>query len=412
MMEIHQINDSCRFKHMKLSEYCDLTPQDKEAKLLLKSSNRQLGIPFKDFDISHVQLLHHDTLVIMLKMKNFVMHTMMIDTRSRIEILFQSTIDQMGLTDQVIPSDTDISGFNSSKEDRTKLIELLDMHFDKENKKVDEQYSKSCQDMSDFKTGLNLENFRRSAGAVLFFKCYHNFDWKSFDSNKVCEIKLARVQIRFHHHHNMFKLSLFVYKCETDEYLPVKFSPVARDGSLSCAFPADIIKNQKMSPNARPFSSSLQYNTKTPLFFSSPPYFPLPLPPPPSPVFEFHPPFAHYFVPLHTGLNLGYEFVYFIRNCGEAGVGVAVAQDEGGAGRVHIVSSYANFGQVGLRPKGDLAAEAYEEFKHALLALIYGKDDQTSPVANEVDIQALAHVVKLTRQGVVDSLEFSKGNLF
>ncbi|KAF6166344.1 hypothetical protein GIB67_015890 [Kingdonia uniflora] len=28
--------------------------------------------------------------------------------------------------------------------------------------------------------------------------------------------------------------------------------------------------------------------------------------------------------------------------------------------------------------------EAYEEFKHVLLALIYGKDDQTSPVANEV----------------------------
>ncbi|KAF6138996.1 hypothetical protein GIB67_010722, partial [Kingdonia uniflora] len=138
--------------------------------------------------------------------------------------------------------------------------------------------------------------------------------------------------------------------------------------------------------------------------------------------------------------------------------------------------------------------EAYEEFKHVLLALIYGKDDQTSPVANEwavirrleiagllsyvlraylsaydpifsmtlrylisihkgfclcqgisspildlterlpleergpppvpqeslyeappfdeVDIQALAHAVEPTRQAVVDSLEFSKGNLF
>ncbi|KAF6161216.1 hypothetical protein GIB67_042355 [Kingdonia uniflora] len=56
--------------------------------------------------------------------------------------------------------------------------------------------------------------------------------------------------------------------------------------------------------------------------------------------------------------------------------------------------------------------EAYEEFKHVLLALIYGKDDQTSPVANEVDIQALVHAMESTRQGVVDSLEFSKGNLF
>ena len=28
--------------------------------------------------------------------------------------------------------------------------------------------------------------------------------------------------------------------------------------------------------------------------------------------------------------------------------------------------------------------EAYEEFKHVLLAFIYDKDDQSSPVANEV----------------------------
>ena len=30
--------------------------------------------------------------------------------------------------------------------------------------------------------------------------------------------------------------------------------------------------------------------------------------------------------------------------------------------------------------------EAYEEFKHVLLAFIYDKDDQTSPVVNEVRI--------------------------
>ncbi|KAF6168045.1 hypothetical protein GIB67_011430 [Kingdonia uniflora] len=150
---------------------------------------------------------------------------------------------------------------------RTKLIELLDMHCDKENKNVDEQYSESCQDIFDFRTGLNLENFTRSAWAVLFFKCYHNFDWKSFDSNKVCEIKLARVQGKQGLVIMHFKNSYF--RCETDEYLPVKFSPVARDGSLSCVFPAGVTKNQKMIPNARPFSSSLQYNTK--LLFSSPP---------------------------------------------------------------------------------------------------------------------------------------------
>ncbi|XP_073265591.1 uncharacterized protein [Populus alba] len=138
--------------------------------------------------------------------------------------------------------------------------------------------------------------------------------------------------------------------------------------------------------------------------------------------------------------------------------------------------------------------EAYEEFKHVLLAFIYDKDDQNSPVANEwserrrfeiaglmssvlrahlqaydpvfsmtlrylisihkgfcirqgisspisdlterllleerdppavpqesfyeappfdeVDIQALAHAVELTRQGAIDSLRFAKGDLF
>ncbi|XP_024007453.1 uncharacterized protein LOC18013009 isoform X2 [Eutrema salsugineum] len=142
----------------------------------------------------------------------------------------------------------------------------------------------------------------------------------------------------------------------------------------------------------------------------------------------------------------------------------------------------------------DAYPEAYEEFKHVLLALIYDKNDQTSPVANEwaekrryemaglmssvlraslqaydpvfsmtlrylisihkgfcfhqgissavsdlthrllleerdppatppesmyeappfdeVDIQALAHAVELTRQGAVDSMKFAKGDLF
>jgi len=32
--------------------------------------------------------------------------------------------------------------------------------------------------------------------------------------------------------------------------------------------------------------------------------------------------------------------------------------------------------------------------------------------AIQVDIQALAHAVELTRQGAIDSLRFSKGDLF
>ncbi|KAL5231136.1 hypothetical protein ABZP36_029912 [Zizania latifolia] len=142
----------------------------------------------------------------------------------------------------------------------------------------------------------------------------------------------------------------------------------------------------------------------------------------------------------------------------------------------------------------DAYPEAYEEFKHILLVLIYDKDDQSSPVANEwsikkrfelagllssilrahlqaydpilsmtlrylmsihkmlcsrqgisspisdlterllfddrdppaipqecsleappfdeVDVQALAHAVELTRQGAVDSLKFAEGDLY
>ncbi|XP_075090602.1 uncharacterized protein LOC107764759 isoform X2 [Nicotiana tabacum] len=138
----------------------------------------------------------------------------------------------------------------------------------------------------------------------------------------------------------------------------------------------------------------------------------------------------------------------------------------------------------------DAYPEAYEEFKHILLALVYDEDDKNSPVANEwspkrriditgllssvlrahlcaydplfamslsihklfcfrqgvpspisdltqrllledrdppatplesfyeappfdeVDIQALAHAVELTRQGAIDSLRFAKGDLY
>ncbi|KAF6157717.1 hypothetical protein GIB67_037290 [Kingdonia uniflora] len=117
MVEINQISNSNRSKCMRLSECFDLIPQDKEAKLLLESSNHRLGISFEDSDTSHVKFPHHDALVIMQKMKKFFIHTMMIDTGSGIEILFQSIIDQMGLADQIIQSDTDISGFNGSREE-------------------------------------------------------------------------------------------------------------------------------------------------------------------------------------------------------------------------------------------------------------------------------------------------------
>ncbi|GLU20002.1 hypothetical protein SLE2022_362200 [Rubroshorea leprosula] len=163
-------------------------------------------------------------------------------------------------------------------------------------------------------------------------------------------------------------------------------------------------------------------------------------------------------------------------------------------GTVEDRDSAINFTRTSLAPCAlDAYPEAYEEFKHVLLAFIYDKDDQTSPVANEwrekrryeiaglmssvlrvhlhaydpvfsmtlrylisihkifcfrqgivspisdltkrllleepdppaippesmyeappfdeVDIQALAHAVELTRQGAIDSLRFAKGDL-
>lgn len=46
--------------------------------------------------------------------------------------------------------------------------------------------------------------------------------------------------------------------------------------------------------------------------------------------------------------------------------------------------------------------EAYEEFKHVLLAFIYDKDDQASPVANEVRSIWMHHLHFWKCNGKVD----------
>ncbi|KAF6173200.1 hypothetical protein GIB67_028498 [Kingdonia uniflora] len=94
---------------------------------VLMSMARTIGNPmisFDDCDDHHVNFPHHDALVIMLKMRNVVLHIMMVDTSNIIKLLFQSTIDQMGLADKVKPTGIDISVFNSSKEERVGNIKL------------------------------------------------------------------------------------------------------------------------------------------------------------------------------------------------------------------------------------------------------------------------------------------------
>ncbi|KAF6168755.1 hypothetical protein GIB67_043098, partial [Kingdonia uniflora] len=156
------------FKRRRLPECYDLTLQDKEAKLLPVLSNPWLEISFKDYDMSHVKFLHHDALPIMLKMKKFFMHTMMIDTGSGIEIIFQSTINQMGLA--VTLRDTDISGFNSSKEERglrRHPLEELEQAFPDEVEAYREMRA-SFADISYTRTPLNTCKYQ-----------YHFLDFSS-----------------------------------------------------------------------------------------------------------------------------------------------------------------------------------------------------------------------------------------
>ncbi|KAF6157873.1 hypothetical protein GIB67_031350 [Kingdonia uniflora] len=56
--------------------------------------------------------------------------------------------------------------------------------------------------------------------------------------------------------------------------------------------------------------------------------------------------FSHYGKVLSVCLIWLCDVCGVYRNCDEAGVGAAAAQDEGGAGRVHKVSSYADFGTI------------------------------------------------------------------
>ncbi|KAF6151190.1 hypothetical protein GIB67_037398 [Kingdonia uniflora] len=123
-IETQTINNSNRSKRRHVGQYHDLTMVDKEARLLPESNNQRAGISFEDYDICHVNFLHHDALVIILKMRNIVLHTMMVDTGSSIELIFQSTIDQMGLADKVEPSNINVSGFNGSMEERVGKITL------------------------------------------------------------------------------------------------------------------------------------------------------------------------------------------------------------------------------------------------------------------------------------------------
>ncbi|KAF6139319.1 hypothetical protein GIB67_021529 [Kingdonia uniflora] len=119
-----QVVDDEEVQEMEDSEHKTVVVYYDGKKDVVEEANERTGISFDDCDARHVNYPHHDALVVMLKMRNMMFYTMMIDIDNTIELLFQSTIDQMGLADKVQPSDIDICGFNGSKEERVGNIIL------------------------------------------------------------------------------------------------------------------------------------------------------------------------------------------------------------------------------------------------------------------------------------------------
>ncbi|KAL9257544.1 terminal ear1-like protein, partial [Drosera capensis] len=75
--------------------------------------------------------------------------------------------------------------------------------------------------------GYGFVNMTSPEGTLRLYKAFHKQHWEVFNSRKICEVTYARLQgleaLKEH-----FKNSKFA--CETEEYLPVVFSP-PRDGS-------------------------------------------------------------------------------------------------------------------------------------------------------------------------------------
>lgn len=123
------------------------------------------------------------------------------------------------------------------------LLALLDQHCVRTNEgEQDSTDPHSSYDFVylpiDFKNRCNLGyafvNFTSVAATLKLYRAFHAQQWEAFNSRKVCQVTYARVQGRAALEEH-FRNSRFA--CDTDEYLPLVFSP-PRDGS-TC--PAPII---------------------------------------------------------------------------------------------------------------------------------------------------------------------------
>ncbi|KAF6165821.1 hypothetical protein GIB67_012718 [Kingdonia uniflora] len=95
LIEVNNIDSKLsKSKQKRIEECYKLTYQEKFPTLLPESSSHPLleGISFIDCDTSHVRFPHSDPLVIMIKIENLVLHTMLIDTGSVADVLFLQII--------------------------------------------------------------------------------------------------------------------------------------------------------------------------------------------------------------------------------------------------------------------------------------------------------------------------------
>ncbi|KAL3701746.1 hypothetical protein R1sor_019768 [Riccia sorocarpa] len=118
-----------------------------------------------------------------------------------------------------------------NKYNQPMLLTLLDQHCKGCNKKItDPNEPQSAYDFVylpiDFKNRCNLGyafvNFTSVPATIRLYEAFHSKQWEAFNSRKICQVTYARVQGRAALEEH-FRNSRFA--CDTDEYLPLVFSP-------------------------------------------------------------------------------------------------------------------------------------------------------------------------------------------
>ncbi|KAL4196370.1 hypothetical protein AMTRI_Chr04g182900 [Amborella trichopoda] len=131
-----------------------------------------------------------------------------------------------------------------NKISRKMLLNMLDEHCMQMNERFEDEDCRSEYDFvylpMDFKNKCNLGyafvNLTSVKAAQRLNVSFHKRQWKLLSSRKICEISFAKIQgksaLEGHFRNSNFQ-------CETDEFLPVIFSP-PRDGVASLSFPTPL----------------------------------------------------------------------------------------------------------------------------------------------------------------------------